>query len=997
MSQVTVRQLAESVGTPVDRLLDQLHEAGLPHKQADEPINDADKAQLLTHLRSRRGTPEVKEDGAKKISIKRKQVSELKVASSAGRNKTVTVVRKRGRIGRKEEAPITADAPAAVAEVAPSAPAAPVAPTVAPAPSAPVAPTVAPAPSAPVAPTVAPAPSAPAAPTVAPAPSAPAAASAPVVPSTPATPSTPVAPRSAAPRAPAPSRAPAASRPSRSTSGRGKTSATPGVSERDRMEAAKRDLSEQAKRRQTQVDAEIRAEAETRALDDVRRKAEAPARRKAEAKAKEKAKVEAAANERRRVEEEKERLEAEARAAAKAAEEAATEKRTQEEELRRREAERVGAERTQQEAENRRTTRKESESEARFGRKELHVAADKRGRRGKKPGRGGGRKSGRGAAADANNQHGFERPTAPIIREVSIPEAITVGELAQRMSVKAPAVIKVMMGMGSMVTINQIIDQETAQLVVEEMGHTPKLINENALEEEVLQADEDSRELESRAPVVTIMGHVDHGKTSLLDYIRSAKVAAGEAGGITQHIGAYRVSTDRGAIAFLDTPGHAAFTAMRARGAKATDIVILVVASDDGVMPQTEEAIKHAKAADVPIIVAINKIDKEDANPDRVKQELSNHAVIPEDWGGDTQCLNVSAHTGQGVDELLEAVALQAELLELRAAPKGPASGVVVESRLDKGRGPVATILVQNGSLCRGDMLLAGQEYGRVRGMYNERGEAVEEAGPSTPVEVVGLSAPPVAGDEALVVSDERKAREVAQHRQAKDRERKFSFQQASSLDQVFNKMKEDMAQTLHVVVKADVHGSAEALRDALTRISTDDAKVNVVAAGTGGISETDVNLAIASKAVLIGFNVRADASARRLIENEGVDLHYFSVIYDAIDNVKSALLGMLKPVTKEQIIGIAEVRDVFRARRFGAIAGCIVNEGTVKRSNPIRVLRDNVVIFEGELESLRRFQDDVDEVKSGTECGIGMRNYDDVQPGDQIEVFERVLVQRTL
>lgn len=886
MSQVTVRQLAENVGTPVERLLDQLHEAGLPHRGADEPINDDDKAQLLSHLRSRRGSSqETTEERPKKISIKRRQVSEIKVPSGVGRKKTVTVVRKRGRSVRKDE-PAAADATTAKVTTLAS----------------------------------------------------------PVREST----------------------------------------------DRERMDAAKRDLAEQAKRRQLEVEEQNRREAESKALDEARRKAEEPARRKAEAEARAKAKREQEEEEARLVEEERTKAEAEAAAAA-AADEA---RRAQEEEQRRREAERAEAERAQREAEARRANQKEEEREARFGRKELHVAADKRGRRGKKTTSKG---RGRPGSSDAAPKHAFEKPTAPIVRDVSIPETITVGELAQRMSVKAPAVIKVMMNLGSMVTINQVIDQETAAVVVEEMGHKATLINENALEEEVLQSDGEGRDLEARAPVVTIMGHVDHGKTSLLDYIRESKVASGEAGGITQHIGAYRVETDKGAIAFLDTPGHAAFTAMRARGAKATDLVILVVAADDGVMPQTEEAIQHARAAEVPLVVAVNKMDKEDANPDRVKQELSNHEVVPEEWGGDTQCIGVSAITGQGVDELLDAIELQAELLELKAAHSGPASGVVVESRLDKGRGPVATILVQNGTLKRGDMLLAGQEYGRVRGMFNERGEAVQEAGPSTPVEVLGLSAPPVAGDESLVVTDERKARDVAEHRQAKDRERKFAFQQASSLDQVFNKLKEQSSVTLNVVVKADVHGSAEALRDALSRISGEDAKVNVVTAATGGISETDVNLAIASNATIIGFNVRADASARRLIEAEGVDLNYFSVIYDVIDTVKRSLLGMMKPETKEQIVGTAEVKDVFRARKFGAIAGCIVSEGVVKRSNPIRVLRDNIVIYEGELESLRRFQDDVQEVRSGTECGIGVRDYNDVKPGDQIEVFERVEVQRTL
>ena len=605
---------------------------------------------------------------------------------------------------------------------------------------------------------------------------------------------------------------------------------------------------------------------------------------------------------------------------------------------------------------------------------------------------------GKGSAlASAAAQHGFERPTAPIIREVAIGETVTVGDLAQRMSVKASEVIKTLMNLGTMVTINQHIDQDTASIVVEEMGHKARLINENALEEAVLNVSQEDLERLPRAPVVTIMGHVDHGKTSLLDRIRASHVTEGEAGGITQHIGAYHVETAKGAVTFLDTPGHAAFTAMRARGAKVTDVVILVVAADDGVMPQTEEAIQHAKAAGVPIIVAVNKIDREDANPDRVMQELSVKEVIPEAWGGDTIFVNVSAMTGEGVEALLDAVLLQAELLELSAPIEGPASGAVVESRLDRGQGPVATILVQSGTLKRGDMLLAGQQFGRVRMMLDERGVRVDSAGPSMPVEVLGLSSPPEAGDEALVVSDERKAREIAELRQAKSREQKLARQQAAKLENIFSAMEQGEVATLNLVVKADVQGSVGALREALVSLSTDEAKVNVVGGGTGGISETDVNLAIAAHAIVIGFNVRADASARRLIEQEGVDLHYFSVIYDVIDTVRDALSGLLSPDVKEQIVGVAEVREVFRVRRYGAIAGCMVVEGAVKRHNRIRVLRDQVVIYEGELESLRRFTEDVGEVKMGMECGIGVRNYNDVKTGDLIEVFERVQVERTL
>ncbi len=627
-----------------------------------------------------------------------------------------------------------------------------------------------------------------------------------------------------------------------------------------------------------------------------------------------------------------------------------------------------------------------------YGRKELHVDASKSGRRKKK-----GRGARRTAVSAASGEHAFEKPTAPIVREVAIPESITVAELAQKMAVKAAEVIKVMMNMGTMATINQVLDQETASIVVEEMGHTVKLVKDNAIEEALVASDESGAEEVTRAPAVTIMGHVDHGKTSLLDYIRKAKVAAGEAGGITQHIGAYQVDTPHGRITFLDTPGHAAFTAMRARGAKATDIVVLVVAADDGVMPQTREAIQHAKAAGVPMIVAVNKIDKEEAQPDRVKQELVAEEVVPEDWGGDTQFVNVSALTGEGVDELLEAISMQAELLELKAVKDGPARGVVLGPPLDKGRGPVATVLVQSGTLKKGDVLLAGHEYGRVRALLDENSKPIKEAGPSTPVEVLGLSGTPSAGDEVIVVADERKAREVALFRQGKYRDVKLARQQKAKLESMFSQMEAGKVSTLNLVIKADVQGSAEALSEALTNLSTDEVRVNIVSSGVGGINESDVNLAVASDAIIIGFNVRADASAKRLIEEEGVDLHYYSVIYDVIEEIKSSMSGMLAPEFKEQIVGLAEVRDVFRSPKLGAIAGCMVIEGTVKRNNPIRVLRDNVVIYEGELESLRRFKDDVQEVRAGTECGIGVKNYNDVKPGDQIEVFEQVKVERTL
>lgn len=595
-------------------------------------------------------------------------------------------------------------------------------------------------------------------------------------------------------------------------------------------------------------------------------------------------------------------------------------------------------------------------------------------------------------------QQAFTKPVQVVKADVVISETITVAELANKMSVKATEIIKVMMKMGEMVTINQVIDQETAQLVAEELGHKVILRNENELEEAVLGDRDVNAEKVTRAPVVTIMGHVDHGKTSLLDYIRKAKVAAGEAGGITQHIGAYHVEMDDGKmITFLDTPGHAAFTSMRARGAKATDIVVLVVAADDGVMPQTIEAIQHAKAAGAPLVVAVNKIDKPEANPDRVEQELLQHDVISEKFGGDVQFVPVSAKKGTGVDDLLDAILLQSEVLELTAVKDGMASGVVIESYLDKGRGPVATILVQSGTLRKGDIVLCGFEYGRVRAMRDENGKEVDEAGPSIPVELLGLSGVPAAGDEATVVRDEKKAREVALYRQGKFREVKLARQQKAKLENMFSNMSEGDVAELNVIVKADVQGSVEAIVQALNELSTNEVKVKVVGSGVGGITETDATLAAASNAIIVGFNVRADATARRVIEAENIDLHYYSIIYELLNEIKAAMSGMLEPEFKQEIIGLAEVRDVFRHPKFGAIAGCMVTEGVVKRNNPIRVLRDNVVIFEGELESLRRFKDDVSEVRNGMECGIGVKNYNDVKVGDQIEVFEVVEVKRSI
>ncbi len=634
----------------------------------------------------------------------------------------------------------------------------------------------------------------------------------------------------------------------------------------------------------------------------------------------------------------------------------------------------------------------ESAGAARGGRKELHVSHGKAGKRKKKGKQG---RVSHDAGSSTPQQHGFEMPVGPIVREVAIPETITVAELAAKMSIKAAEIIKVLMKLGTMATINQVLDQDTATIIVEDMGHKVKHLSENALEDELTQTSHNEGEKISRAPVVTVMGHVDHGKTSLLDYIRRAKVAAGESGGITQHIGAYHVETDRGMVTFLDTPGHSAFTSMRARGAKLTDIVILVVAADDGVMPQTKEAIQHARAAEVPLIIAVNKIDKEAADPDRVKNELSQENVIPEDWGGDTMFMHVSAKTGEGIDELLEAVLLQSEVLELGAVATGPAKGIVVESRMDHGRGSVATLLVQSGELKKGDIILAGQEFGRIRALLDENGKPINSAGPSIPVEILGLSGTPNAGDEAIVVASEKKAREIALFRQGKYREVKLAKQQAAKLENLFTHMEEGNVATVNIVLKTDVRGSLEALTDALVGLSTDEVRVKIVASGVGGINESDANLALASNAIVVGFNVRADASARRLIEEEEIDLHYYSVIYDVIDEVKSAMSGKLAPEYKEMIIGLAEVRDVFRSPKIGAIAGCMVTEGTVKRNNPIRVLRDNIVIYEGELESLRRFKDDVNEVKNGVECGIGVKNYNDVKPGDQIEVYDRVKVER--
>jgi translation initiation factor IF-2 len=758
-----------------------------------------------------------------------------------------------------------------------------------------------------------------------------------------------------------------------------------------RSSGAAKTVSVEVRKKRTYVKrADLVAEEQDRLKQEAEEKARVQAERDAKLKAEQDALRRVEEEAARKVEEEKQRAEE----AARKADEALSRKAGEEREKAEQDA--LAQARAEQEAlqQKQETERKSKQRPAaaddrhtKYGRQELHVAKGKSGRRKKRKAAGFG-----GVAVKGSGEHGFERPTAPVVREVEVPEAITVSELAQKMSVKGVDLVKSLMKMGVMATINQSLDQDTAALVVEEMGHIAKPVSEHDLEAQVgeLVAREVVGEKVPRPPVVTIMGHVDHGKTSLLDHIRSTRVAAGEAGGITQHIGAYHVETDKGVISFLDTPGHAAFTAMRARGAKVTDIVILVVAADDGAKPQTIEAIQHSKAAGVPMVVAINKMDKPEADPERVKNELSQQQVIPEDWGGDTQFIQVSAKTGEGIDALLDAVLLQAEVLELTAVEDCPAQGVVIESALDKGRGPVATVLVQNGVLRKGDMLLAGQEIGRVRAMFDEAGRAIDSAGPSMPAVVLGLSGVPAAGEDAMVITDERKARELAEFRQHKQREIKLARQQQAKLEDMFSRMGAGEQETLNIILKADVQGSAEALRDALTKIQTDEVSVKIVSSGVGGINETDANLAVASNAIMIGFNVRADAAARRIVEEHGIDLHYYSIIYEAIDQVKAAVSGMLSPEVIEEIVGLAEVRDVFRAPKIGAIAGCMVVEGAVRRNLPIRVLRDNVVIFEGELESLRRFKDDVNEVRAGTECGIGVKGYNDVQVGDQIEVFER-------
>ena len=845
MSKVTVSQLADVLGVDSEKLLTQLNDAGIAASSSDDAVSNDDKKKLLAHLRASHGKVESDATAPRKVTLKRKTVSELRVSGSGPRAATRTVnveVRKRRTYVKRE----------VVQEQM-------------------------------------------------------------------------------------------------------------GTPDAEREEA--RRLLEESRAKRAAEEQVIKD-----AADKVRQEKEKEARLVAEEQTRKEA-------------EEKSRQEADERAQKEEAQQRAKDdERKREEERSRKMAE-----------EKRRREQEKSKAKTRYGRKELHVAGGATARR-RKPG------LRTRPSSSHTSEHGFSRPTAPVMREVAVPEAITVADLAKQMAVKASEVIKVLMQMGIMVTINQSLDQDTAFLVVEEMGHTAVPAEDKDIEQELIAIESEIEgDAQPRPPVVTVMGHVDHGKTSLLDNIRHSHVADAEAGGITQHIGAYHVKTDRGIVTFLDTPGHAAFTAMRARGAQATDIVILVVAADDGVMPQTKEAIQHSRAAGTPIIVAVNKIDLPDADLDRVRTELSKEEVIPEDWGGEDIFVNVSAKTGEGLDELLESILLQAEVMELTANPESMARGVVVESSLDKGRGPIATLLVQQGTLRRGDMILAGQEYGRVRAMFNESGEPIEEAGPSMPAVVQGLSGVPQAGDEMLAVANERKARDAASQRRDRQREGRLARQQAANLQNLFENMGKEEQTNVNLLIRADVQGSVEALRDSLTRLSNDEVKVNIVASGVGAITENDASLAQASGAIIIGFNVRADATARKVIQEHELDLHYYSVIYDAIDEVKMAITGLLGTEVKEQILGLAEVKDVFRSSKMGAIAGCLVVEGIVKRACPIRVLRDNVVIFEGELESLRRFKDEASEVKSGTECGIGVKMYNDVKPGDHIECFERIEVARTL
>lgn len=977
MAEVTVKQLAQVVGTPIDKLLVQLGDAGIAKTGEDDMISDSEKLTLLTHLRESRGQTGTG-GSSKKITLKRKRVSELKTDAS-GRKKVNVEVRGRRtyvRPGEEQETSVSATAPAgdptdeALPEDMAEASVSAVADTVS--------------------------------------------VESPPVESAPA----PVADSAADLAAASEAADQVAEQVARQAAADAEAEAAKAVEQAVVVEAiVAQPTGDPA------ADAEKQAEAQVAAATAAAAAVAAEVAKAASAAAIPAAEEPALspADAARKTREAEKRLVAEtqARAAAErmAEKQVAAERRRESDETakrdqERREQERVAAElqrRAAMEAQQAASTNDRGNArgpdkpkskgrgkggggggDTRYGRNQLHVAKGKSGRR-----KG---KSRRALPANFEAKHGFERPTAPLVRDVDVPETITVAELANKMAVKAAEVIKAMMTMGVMATINQILDQDTAILVVEEMGHKANPMSADDVEAALAALVAGAREgdAEARPPVVTIMGHVDHGKTSLLDYIRRARVASGEAGGITQHIGAYQTETESGVITFLDTPGHAAFTSMRARGAQATDIVVLVVAADDGVMPQTIEGIQHARSAGVPLIIAVNKMDKEGADPERVRNELAQHDVISEEWGGDTQFVPLSALTGDGVEQLLEALILQAEVLELAAVVEGNAAGTVIEASLDKGKGPVATILVQEGTLKRGDSFICGQVTGRVRAMFDEDGIAVDEAGPSTPVQVLGLSSTPNAGDEMLVAADEKSARELAELRHGKQRDARLAERRPARLDDVFSQIK-SIKPIVNFVVKADVKGSYEAIRDALEKLSTDEVVVRIVGGGVGGINESDANLANAADAILVGFNVRADGAARRLIQEQETDLRYYSVIYELIDLAKQLAGGLLPPEVRERIIGNAQVGEVFNSPKFGQIAGCMVVDGVVRKDEPIRVLRDNVVIYEGELESLRRFKDDVKEVRMGTECGIGVKNYTDVKPGDMIEVFERTEVARTL
>ncbi len=1011
MSEVTVKQLAGAVGIPVERLLTQLQDAGISASGAEATLTEQEKLQLLSYLRRSHGKKEGDAGGSApdRVTLTRKSVSELRQPAvaprpssptarpnplsrpaPAARGKTVSVEVRRKRtyvkVGAEGEAgqvEVEVEATPVVATPAPAAPAAPVAP-----PPVAVAPTPAPISTPAQAP----------APTPAPAPTA-----------RPAAPSRPAAPPA---RQTTPSRDRERERPRRP--GDGRSSAPPSNEARRRFELESRRAEVEARRLAEHEDQEKREREEEarRRIDlDARRKVAEAERLRLAAEAAQVASAEVAAAA---------EAEAEAQLVAETQAEVVPEAQIPVEDevepVKGRKPAKRAAEPAAKEkdkpakkaaevpvADKDRPVKKAARKDAVRVRELVVLPGVEYEETDVEPAAGGARPARRKKKAvkpQLQDKHGFQRPTAPVVREVEVPENISVADLAARLSAKASVVVKVLFKQGVMATINQVLDRDTAMLVVEEMGHKAVAADDSSVEDDLIAAvaqSLDEAEALPRPPVVTIMGHVDHGKTSLLDYIRRTRVAAGEAGGITQHIGAYHVKTDRGMVSFLDTPGHAAFSAMRARGAKVTDIVVLVVAADDGVMPQTIEAIQHAKASNVPVVVAVNKMDKPGINPDKVMQELSQHGLQAEEWGGDTMLVKVSAKAGTGIDDLLEAILLQAEVLELKAPVDGPARGTIVESSLDKGRGPVATVLVQAGTLRRGDMIVSGGEYGRVRAMFDEAGHSVKEAGPSIPVQVLGLSGAPNAGDDVVTVEDERRAREVAELRKGRERQSRFVDQPGVSLDQLFSQLKTGDSKSVNLIVKADVQGSVEALRESLLKLSTDEVKVVLVATGVGGLTESDANLAATSGAILLGFNVRADVAARRVIEEKGLDLRYYSVIYELIDDVKKALSGLLSPEITEEIIGLAEVRDVFRSSKFGAIAGCMVLEGVVKRNNPIRVLRNHVVVYEGALESLRRFKEDAAEVKHGIECGIGVKNYNDVQPGDQIEVFERTVRARQL